>query len=181
MSMSTFLRKGPVFTYSDLQDLTDDGNRHEISFGTLIVTPAPNTRHQVLAAAVVAFLHPRKLPTQRVLVEADLLIRPDVVKRPDVQVVDEKLVGGQSVVGIPDLVVEILSPATRVLDLTEKRFVYAEAGIPAYWIIDPDTSSLTILELKDKQYEDVAVVDSVGSFDLTIPFAATIEGYLIFE
>ncbi len=37
----------------------------------------------------------------RVLAEAELLLQPDLVKRPDVQVVDENLVGGQSVVGTP--------------------------------------------------------------------------------
>ena len=76
---------------------------------------------------VASFLHQRKPPSVRVLAEAELLIRPDLVKRPDVQVVDENLVGGQSVVGTPLLVVEIHSPVTRALDLTERRFVYAQA------------------------------------------------------
>lgn len=181
MSLGTFTNKGPLFLYRDLEDLPDGENRHELSFGTLIVTPAPNTRHQALAAAVAAFLHARKLRSQRVLVEAELLIRPDTVKRPDIQLVSEDLVGGQYVVGVPDLVVEIHSPATRVLDLTEKRFVYAEATIPAYWVIDPDASTLTILELAGNTYEEIAVIDVQGSHDVTVPVAMTVEGSLIFE
>jgi Uma2 family endonuclease len=156
MAPSTFTKNGPPFTYSDLEDVPEDESRYELSSGSLIVTPAPNTRHQALAAAVAAFLHVRKLPSQRVLVEAELVIGPDMVKRPDIQVVSENLVGGQSIVGVPDLVVEIHSSATRVLDLTEKRFVYAAAMIPSYWLIDPDTSTLTILGLKDNAYEEVA-------------------------
>ena len=181
MVLGTFTKKGQLFTYRDLEDLPEDENRYELSFGSLIVTPAPNTRHQALAATVAAFLHARKLPSQRVLVEAELLIQPDMVKRPDIQVVSENLVGGQSVVGVPDLVVEIHSPATKVLDLTEKRFVYAAAKIPAYWVVDPDAFTLTILELKDDAYEQVAVIDAQGSRDVTVPFAMTIEGSLIFE
>lgn len=67
----------------------------------------------------------------RVLAEAELLVRADIVKRPDVLIVDEHLLGGQNVVGTPLPVVKIHSPATRVLDLTEKRLVYAEACVPA--------------------------------------------------
>jgi Uma2 family endonuclease len=181
MASTTFTKKGPLFTYSDLEDLSDDENRYELSSGTLIVTPAPNTRHQALAASLAAFLHVRKLSSQRVLVEAELFIRADMVKRPDIQVVSENLVGGQSVEGVPDLVIEIHSPSTKVLDLTEKRFIYAEAHIRAYWVIDPDALTLTILELKDDAYEEVAVVDALSSHDVTIPFAMTIEGPLIFE
>lgn len=181
MALSMFTKKGPLFTYSDLEHLPEDDNRYELSFGSLIVTPAPNTRHQALAAALAAFIYARKLASQRVLVEAELLIRPDMVKRPDIQVVSENLVGGQSVVGVPDLVIEIHSPATRVLDLTEKRFVYAASSIPAYWLIDPDALTLTILELKDNAYEEVVVIDAKGSHDVTLPFAMTIEGSLIFE
>ena len=176
MTLTTSGRIGSPFTYGDLEDLPDDGNRYELSFGSLIVTPAPSTRHQALAAAMAAFLHAHKLPSQRVLVEAELVIQDDVVKRPDLQVVDENLVGGQSVVGVPDLVVEIHSPATRVLDLTEKRLVYAKAGVPAYWMVDPDASTLTVLELNDEGYEEIAVVDAQGSADVVLPAAMTIEG-----
>ena len=181
MAQSTFTKNGPPFTHIDLEDLPDDEGRYELSAGSLIVTPAPNTRHQALAAAVAALLHGRKLPSQRVLVEAELLIGPDMVKRPDVQVVNENLVGGQSVVGVPDLVVEIHLPATRLLDLTEKRFVYAAAKIPSYWLIDPDASTVTILELKDNAYEEVTVIDAQASHDVTIPVAMRVDGSLIFE
>jgi Uma2 family endonuclease len=181
MGLSTFTKKGSLFTYRDLEELPEDENWCELSFGSLIVTPAPNTRHQALAAALAGFLQARKLPSQRVLIEAELLIRADTVKRPDIQVVSQDLVGGQRVIGVPDLVIEIHSPATRVLDLTEKRFVYAAANIPAYWLVDPDAVTLTILELKGDGYQEMAVVDAPGTCNVTIPFAMTIDGSLIFE
>ncbi|HUP70527.1 MAG TPA: Uma2 family endonuclease [Acidimicrobiales bacterium] len=180
MTLTTSGRIGSPFTTRDLEGFPDDGNRYELSYGSLIVTPSPNTRHQALAAAVTAFLHARTPPSQRVLVEAELSVRDDVVKRPDVQVVNKNLVGGQSVVGVPDLVVEVHSPATRALDLTEKRFVYAQAGVPAYWMIDPDASTLTVLELKDGAYMEVAVVSAKDSVDVVIPFTMKIEGRAIF-
>lgn len=182
MAQATISREARTFTYADLEALPEDSeHRYELSYGALVVTPAPDTRHQAVATAVGGVLLARKLRSQRVLVEAELLIRPDVVKRPDVQVADENLVGGQYVAGVPDLVVEVHSPSTRVLDLTEKRLVYAQAGIPAYWLVDPEAQTLTVLELRGDAYESVGVVDAEGSFEVSVPFAMTIEGSAIFE
>lgn len=180
MTLTTSGRIGSPFTSRDLEGFPDDGNRYELSYGSLIVTPSPNTRHQAIATAVAAFLHARAPSSQVVLLEAELAVQEDLVKRPDVQVVSKDLVGGQSVVGVPALVVEVHSPATRVLDLTEKRFVYAQTGIPAYWMVDPDASTLTVLELKDGAYIEVAVVNALDSVDLTVPFAMKVEGPAIF-
>lgn len=181
MALRTIDRPGQVFTYADLEDVADDANRYELSYGTLIVTPAPNTRHQALMVSVAAFLHQAKPSGLRVLVEAELVVRADVVKRPDVLVVDEDLVGGQSVDGTPLLVVEIHSPATRVLDLTEKRLVYAEAQVPAYWLIDPDAMTLTILELAGGSYVERAVLTGDMEIAVNLPFAMTVLPASIFS
>jgi Uma2 family endonuclease len=181
MALRTIDGPGQVFTYADLEAVGDDENRYELSYGTLIVTPAPNTRHQALMVSVAAFLHQRKPSGLRVLAEAELLVRADVVKRPDVLVVDEHLVGGQSILGTPLLVVEIHSPATRVLDLTEKRAVYAEAHVPAYWLIDPDAMTLTILELAGDTYVDRAVLTGDRELAVSVPFAMTIVAASIFS
>lgn len=173
-TIETIERSGEAFTYADVEAVPDDGTRYELSYGTLIVTPAPNTRHQAVMVAVAAFLHRRMLPSLRVLAEAELLLQPAIVKRPDVQVVDENLVGGQSIVGTPLLVVEIHSPATKVLDLTEKRFVYAEAGIQAYWLIDPDALTVTVLELEEGQYVERAVLAQDAELEVSMPFSMTI-------
>ncbi len=180
MALRTIDRSSRVFTYADLEAIPDDENRYELSYGSLVVTPAPNTRHQAITANVVAFLHQRMPPSLRVLAEAELRLSQDLVKRPDVQVVDENLVGGQSVVGTPLLVVEIHSPATKALDLTEKRYVYARARIPAYWLIDPDTLTLTIVELADDEYVERAVLGATAELAVSLPFAMTVSTPAIF-
>ncbi len=86
MAQATISREARTFTYADLERLPeDDDNWYELSYGAPVVTPAPNTRHQAVASALVVFLGSRKPLSQRVLFEAGLLIRPDVVKRPDIQ------------------------------------------------------------------------------------------------
>jgi Uma2 family endonuclease len=52
----------------------------------------------------------------------------------------------------PDLVVEIVSPDHRAHDWEVKRREYAQAGIPEYWIVDPQTKTVTVLTLADKSY-----------------------------
>lgn len=180
MAINTLDRSGRVFTYADLQAVLDEENRYELSYGTLIVTPAPNTRHQAIMVSVAALLHEHRLPSMRVLAEAELLLQPHLVKRPDLQVVDENLVGGQSVVGTPSLVVEIHSPATKALDLSEKRLVYAQAGIPAYWMIDPDAMTLTILELSEDHYVERAVLAGDEELEVSQPFSMAISARGIF-
>ena len=44
---------------------------------------------------------------------------------------------------IPDLVVEVLSPSTRVNDLGPKRAAYLRAGVRELWLADPDERTLT--------------------------------------
>lgn len=45
--------------------------------------------------------------------------------------------------GIPDLVVEVLSPATRANDLGIKRDVYMYSGVRELWLADPDACTVT--------------------------------------
>lgn len=73
---------------------------------------------------------------------------------------------------IPDLVVEILS-SDRNRDLRMKRDLYAEAGIPEYWILDPVNDVLTVLELSGDEY----VERTLGRADTLT--TATIPGFAL--
>jgi len=50
------------------------------------------------------------------------------------------------------LVIEVLSESNRDHDLDTKRREYAAAGIPEYWIADPELSRITILTLHGTSY-----------------------------
>jgi Uma2 family endonuclease len=51
-----------------------------------------------------------------------------------------------------DLVVEIVSPDNLERDTVIKRADYAEAGIPEYWIVNPEEASITVLKLENGVY-----------------------------
>ena len=51
----------------------------------------------------------------------------------------------------PDLVIEVVSPKNRRHDLETKRDEYARAGIPEYWIVDPEEETITVFVLKPRR------------------------------
>lgn len=51
-----------------------------------------------------------------------------------------------------DLVIEVVSPDDPNRDLVDKRREYAQAGIPEYWIVNPQTESITVLQLRHGFY-----------------------------
>jgi Uma2 family endonuclease len=53
-----------------------------------------------------------------------------------------------------DLVVEIVSPDDPERDTKIKRADYAEAGIPEYWIVDPEGQMITVLQLAGEAYAE---------------------------
>ena len=57
----------------------------------------------------------------------------------------------------PLLVVEVVSPGElqRNRDYIAKRTQYQNCGIPEYWIIDPNTQTILILELSANNYREV--------------------------
>ena len=124
--------------------LPNDGNRYELLDGELLVTPAPQARHQDAVLALLRRLGPyvREHGIGHLsMAPADLELEGDQVAQPDVFVVP--LIGGRpprtwSEYGIPILVIEILSPSSARADRIVKRRRYQRTGVLEYWVVDLD-------------------------------------------
>jgi Uma2 family endonuclease len=138
-----------------------DEPRCELVCGRLLVTPAPNVRHQdvVLELAVRLREHARRGGGRVVISPVDVVLAPHSVVQPDIVFVGPERAGivKDHVEGAPDLVVEVLSPGTARRDLGEKLELYAEAGVDEYWIVDPATRTFEIL------------VNCDGAFSVRLP------------
>jgi Uma2 family endonuclease len=75
---------------------------------------------------------------------------------------------------VPHLVVEVLSPSTRRVDLLLKRSRYEAAGIPSYWMVDPEKPSLTVLELVEDRYVETARVVDTQAVEVDRPYSLTV-------
>ena len=58
--------------------------------------------------------------------------------------------------GVPDLVVEVLSPSNREHDLVKKKNLYEKFGVREYWIVDPQTKAIIAYTLVSEKYEIMA-------------------------
>jgi len=54
--------------------------------------------------------------------------------------------------GVPDLIVEILSPTTAKDDLTRKLELYESQGVPYYWVVNPERRGVQPYVLRDGKY-----------------------------
>jgi Uma2 family endonuclease len=137
----------------------DTNHLIEFSQGYLEVLPMPTIPHQditiflfeVLKAFVV-----RHLLGKVYIAPVRVRIGRREYREPDVIFISnerwEKVEGNYPDGG--DLVMEVVSgsPADRDRDLVRKRRDYALAGIPEYWIIDPQEEVIFVLRLEGKEY-----------------------------
>jgi Uma2 family endonuclease len=65
--------------------------------------------------------------------------------------------------GVPDLIAEVLSPGNAEQDTKIKRAAYAQAGIPEYWIVRPDTREVLRCSQPDAVLGDYAQTTLLGS------------------
>ncbi len=137
-------------TYADYLKTSDD-ERYELLNGELVMPPAPLTGHQMISIALASrlylYVNERGLGTV-VTAPTDVVLSDTDVVQPDVLFVSSQrshILTRENVRGAPDLVVEILSPATAERDRRVKRDLYAQHGVKEYWMVDPDVRTITVL------------------------------------
>lgn len=145
-------------TWSEQEYLDLKGNRLvEFSHGIVEVLAMPTEVHQLivlfLCDVLRAFVRPPKLGKVlmapfRVRLWEGKFRQPDVIfmRAEHAPRTSNEFWDGA------DLVMEIVSEDDRRRDTETKRFEYARAGIPEYWIIDPQYRRITVLRLEGQRY-----------------------------
>ena len=83
------------------------------------------------------------------------------VLQPDIVVVcDQNKLDDRGCLGAPDLVIEILSPATAARDLKIKREQYEKYGVKEYWIVHPVDKFCMVYTLNEDLFYPKAQVFS---------------------
>ena len=140
----------PVYWTADMvRALPDDGNRYEVVWGELLVTPAPRPWHQVVLARLQLKLgtYLDGHPTAYLLASpADISWGPDILVQPDLFVVPLAELRTLHWDRIKSLIlaVEVLSPSTSRHDRFTKRKLYQQVGIPHYWVVDPEARTVEV-------------------------------------
>lgn len=91
------------------------------------------------------------------------IVQPDVLL-----VCDRNKLKNGRVFGVPDLVVEVLSPSTRKKDILIKYGKYLNAGVKEYWIVDPAKKRICVYEFEKDDFPVMYTFDDkvpVGIFE----------------
>ena len=147
-----------AWSESDYFALTEWTNRLvEFSKGYVEVLPMPTRRHQKIVLLfyrlLYSFMAARHLGTVlcaplRVRLWEGKFREPDIV----VMLAEHRNREHETYFDGADLVIEVVSEDAPERDLVTKRQEYAEAGIPEYWIVEPQTEAITLLRLEGTQY-----------------------------
>lgn len=132
------------YTKHEVLAFPEDGNRYELVYGELLVTPSPRVRHQDVVLAIASSLRSfaKSHRVGHVMISpADITWgRPDdVLVQPDVFVIAPEDAGIREWDQFThfSLFVEVVSPSSARYDRFTKRRLYQEMGVPLYWMIDP--------------------------------------------
>ena len=161
-----------AWTEPDLHFFPQDGHRYEIVDGSLYAAPPAPDSHDALVRAVVTTLRAAAPPgwwvcdRQGIALGASSLV-------PDVTVLRPRSSGAVwSDPADVALVVEVEAPATRRYDRVLKPAVYAEAGIAAFWRIEPGrlVPTLRTFELAGEAYRLRYSIEGAEPVKLDAPY-----------
>jgi Uma2 family endonuclease len=155
------------WTYADWENLPDDDNVYEVIDGVLYMSTSPSLFHNwIIKRLYVSLGHPAEeqglafafLDRVGVLMPGCEPVQPDFVL---VLAEHASILRDRRIHGVPDLIVEVLSPGSADYDEGVKLEVYARVGVPEYAVIDPAERSLRLYQLeKPGQYKSGQTFDA---------------------
>lgn len=153
MKMVLYPQSDRTYTYKDYLGWPDE-ERWEIIDGIPFnLTPVPSPRHQEILGELFRQISNHLVGRAcRVYVAPfDVRLFPsekqddNTVVQPDLTVIGEpKIITNLSCEGVPDLIVEVLSPSTAKKDKGVKKRLYERAGVKEYWIVDPFNHTIEV-------------------------------------
>jgi len=169
--MAIAIPKKKKYTYEDYAKLPE-GAPYQLIGGELIMTPAPTPYHQRISRKIEFLLieYVEKNELGEVFdAPIDVYFEETETYQPDIIFISKErlnIIGETKIKGAPDLVIEILSPATAYYDLGRKYEVYEKNGVKEYWIVHPERKSIEIYQNQEGQFKLIQMAkekDTVNS------------------
>ena len=147
----TLMKSGKRVTIDDMYNMPKDGHKYELVNGEIVVSPG-NWRHAEIATKIThifaTFLEGS--PVGKVFADNLGVVLPNQnLRSPDVTFIRaEKVPAGELPEAfaevVPDLVVEVLSPADMPRQMAAKIGEYLESGVQIVWLVDPARKTVTV-------------------------------------
>ena len=167
MPATVKLEKKKAYTYKDYERLPE-GAPYQLIGGELVMTPSPVPYHQILIGRI--FLKLSKYVEENslgivIFAPLDVYFSNTDTYQPDIIFISKErlnIIGEKKIEGPPDLVIEILSPATAYYDLRTKKDVYEQSGVREYWIADPIQKTIEVFVNKKGRFEPFSSAKGEG-------------------
>ena len=145
---------GTRWTYADYKSWElKPGERYEVIYGEAYAMSAPSTFHQLILSDLMrqltAFLFGKPCKVFPAPFDVRLFYEEDesdgTVVQPDISVIcDGKKLGKEGCRGAPDFIVEILSPSNTAVEMQRKLYLYRDAGVREYWVVDGENKTVIV-------------------------------------
>ena len=146
-----------------------DEYREEILNGKkVLMSPRPRINHIRAGRAILRIFdrYFRGNPCE-VFYEPDVQLTKKDLIVPDIAIVCNKDIIEDNIInGPPDLIAEILSPATSRRDRGYKKRLYEKCGIKEYWIVDVDSRIIEVHLLTSGKYLTVDYYELLPDWEL---------------
>jgi Uma2 family endonuclease len=149
---------GP-YRRADYMSLPDEP-RCELIYGRFYLMSSPVPIHQIVGSVLWRWLDDLALESggQAFMAPLDITLADHSVVQPDVLYRARKASPAElkrGLAGVPDLLIEVLSPSGVRRDRNLKLRLYAETGVPEYWIVDPGERQIDFMIHRGGEFEVV--------------------------
>lgn len=166
-------------TAAQIYELLPHGTPAEVIDNTIYMSPAPSFEHQTVVGDVFFALESRIRSTRSgicVISPVDVHIDENNIVQPDVVYISNasrNIIKKGKIRGVPDLLIEVLSPGNEKHDLERKKKCYEKAGVKEYYVITASSRLVTCYMLSGGKYKRRSTVRSKLISEVlgtTIPF-----------
>lgn len=155
------------FTYSDYLKNKEE-KYFEVLNGISFIAPAPNPYHQDVSRNLFSILE-RYIQKNKCgklyYAPVDVILSDTVILQPDLFYIQNEnlsIIKNNGIFGVPDLVIEIVSPSSLVKDTEYKKKIYQEFKVKEYWTVFYLEKVVVVYSLLNDNYEVFSFAETEG-------------------
>lgn len=152
-------KKVSVSEFREMRFDDDDNYYYEIINGEMIQKSAPTPMHQRICRKLIvilnSFINEKKLGE---IFQSPIDVYLDEYNKPQPDLVfvsngKKAIITNDGIMGIPDLIIEVISPSSLIRDRIEKKNLYERMLVSEFWLVDPQYEAIEIYKLQNNRYE----------------------------